>query len=58
MSTLRVFSVVLAAVAVVCMVVAVAGMVTDRHTPRTGYLLRAVAVLCFAGAVALNVAAH
>jgi hypothetical protein len=45
-------------VAVGCMVVATAGMVTGRPSQRTGWLLRAAAVGCFAAAVALNIAAH
>jgi hypothetical protein len=37
---------------------AIAGMVTHRQSAGTGFLLRVLAVVCFAGAVALNVAAH
>lgn len=55
---LRGFAVLLAAVAVGCMIGAIAGMVTDRQSPRTGFALRVAAVACFAGAVALNAAAH
>jgi hypothetical protein len=45
-------------VAVGCMLVATAGMVTGRPSQRAGWLLRAVAVACFAAAVAFNIAAH
>jgi type III secretory pathway component EscS len=55
---LRALSVVLAVAAVGCMVGAIAGMVTHRQSARTGFLIRVVAVLCFAAAVVLNVAAH
>jgi hypothetical protein len=49
---------VLALIAVVFMTVAIAGMVTGRPSDRLGTLVRVAAVICFAGAVALNVAAH
>ncbi len=55
---LRALSVVFATAAVVCMIVAIAGMVTDRQGPWTGWWLRVGAVVCFGIAVALNVAAH
>jgi hypothetical protein len=55
---LHVLSLVLALAAVACMSLAIVGMVTGRPTDRAGWALRAGAVLCFAGAVALNVAAH
>lgn len=55
---MRALSVVLAAVAVVCLIVAIAGMVTGRPGARTGLIIRVVAVACFAGAVALNLAAR
>jgi hypothetical protein len=51
-------AILLAAAAVVCMVLAVAGMVTGRPNDRAGGWLRAAAVVSFAAAVALNVAAH
>jgi hypothetical protein len=44
--------------AIGCMVIATAGMVTGRPSQRTGWLLRAAAVACFGAAVALNIAAH
>jgi hypothetical protein len=47
-----------ALIAVVCMTVAIVGMVTGRPGDRAGMLIRVAAVLCFAAAVALNVAAH
>ena len=55
---LRVLSVLFATAAAGCMVVAIAGMVTGRQSARTGFLLRAGAVVCFGIAVALNAAAH
>ena len=47
-----------ALIAVICMTVAIIGMVTGRPGDRAGLLLRAAAVVCFAIAVVLNVAAH
>ncbi|HWE15393.1 MAG TPA: hypothetical protein VG365_17845 [Solirubrobacteraceae bacterium] len=58
MSVLRIFSLLLALIAVGCMTVAMVGMVTGRPGDRAGWALRAAAVACFGGAVALNVAAH
>lgn len=55
---LHVLAVLFALVAVACMMLAVAGMVTGRPSARMGWLVRALAFLCFAAAVALNVAAH
>jgi hypothetical protein len=55
---LRVLSALLAAVAAICMIVAIAGMVTHNQSPRTGFLLRASALACFGAAVVLNVIAH
>ncbi|MEA2150507.1 MAG: hypothetical protein QOD69_2337 [Solirubrobacteraceae bacterium] len=49
---------VLAFLAVVCLVVAIADMATGRQGGPRGWVLRAAAVACFAGAVALNVLAH
>jgi hypothetical protein len=54
----RALAVVFALVAVVCMIVAIAGMVTGRQGDRAGFLVRAAALLCFVIAVVLNVAAH
>lgn len=51
-------AVVFALVAVACLVLALAGMVTGRPGARIGWLVRVLAVVCFAAAVALNVAAH
>ena len=55
---LRALAVVFAVIAVICMLVAIAGMVTGRPGARVGGLLRLAALLCFAVAVALNVAGH
>jgi len=50
---------VLAAVfALICMTVAIVGMVTGRPGDRAGWLIRVAAVVCFATAVVLNIAAH
>jgi hypothetical protein len=54
----RALAVVFAAVAVVLMVVAIAGMVTGRPSARAGFLIRAAALLCFGAAVALGAASH
>jgi len=51
-------AVALALIAVGCMTVAIAGMVTGRLGARLGWIVRMLAVLCFAAAVVLNVAAH
>ncbi len=55
---LRVLAVLFATVAIVCMIVAIAGMVTERQGPWTGWWLRTAAVVSFAIAVVLNVIAH
>ncbi|MGI8904773.1 MAG: hypothetical protein ACR2IP_14215 [Solirubrobacteraceae bacterium] len=55
---LRVLAAVLALIAVTCMTVAIVGMVTGRPGARMGWLVRVLAVVCFAAAVALNVAGH
>jgi hypothetical protein len=47
-----------ALVAVICMTVAIVGMVTGRPGDRAGVFIRIAAVVCFAAAVALNIAAH
>jgi hypothetical protein len=55
---LRALAIVFALIAVVCLVLATAGMVTGRQSARAGTLIRLAAVVSFAIAVALNVAAH
>jgi hypothetical protein len=55
---MRAVAAVLALFAVILMVVAIAGMVTGRPGDRAGWLIRVLALLCFGGAVALNVVAH
>jgi hypothetical protein len=55
---LRVLAAVFALVAVVCMTLAIVGMATGRPGDRAGWIIRVVAVLCFATAVVLNAAAH
>jgi hypothetical protein len=54
----RVIAAVLALFAVIFMVVAIGGMVTGRPGDKAGWVIRFLALLCFAGAVALNAAAH
>jgi hypothetical protein len=55
---LRVLAAVFALVAVVCMTVAIVGMVTGRPGDRAGVFIRIAAVLSFVTAVVLNIAAH
>jgi hypothetical protein len=55
---LRVLAAVFALIAVALMSLAIVGMVTGRPGDRAGFAIRAAAVLSFAAAVALNVAAH
>jgi hypothetical protein len=55
---LHALAVVFALVAVAFMILAIAGMVTGRASARMGWLVRVLAVLCFAATVVLNVAAH
>jgi hypothetical protein len=55
---LHVLSILFALVAVVCMVVAIAWMVTGRPGARAGVLIRVAALACFVIAVVLNVVAH
>ncbi len=47
-----------ALIALLCLIAAVAGMVTGRIGARAGGVIRAAALLCFVAAVVLNVAAH
>ena len=55
---MRALAAVFALVAVVCMTVAIVGMVTGRPGDRAGTLIRVIAVLCFVTAVVLNIASH
>ncbi len=55
---MRVAAALLALVAVCCMTLAIVGMVTGRPSDRAGFAIRALALLCFALAVVLNVIAH
>ena len=55
---MRVLAALLALVAVACMMLAIVGMVTGRPGDRAGFFLRAGALLCFGGAVALTVASR
>ncbi|MGZ4183878.1 MAG: hypothetical protein ACXVUE_05065 [Solirubrobacteraceae bacterium] len=55
---MRVAAVLFALVAVVCLIVAVAGMATGRMDARRGTAIRVVALVSFAIAVVLNVVSH
>ncbi|MBV9197678.1 MAG: hypothetical protein JO168_26380 [Solirubrobacterales bacterium] len=55
---MRVAAAILALVAVGCMTLAIVGMVTGRPGDRAGVWIRVLALVCFAGAVALNLAAR
>jgi uncharacterized membrane protein len=54
----RIAAVLFALVAVVCLVVAIAGMATGRMDARRGTTIRIVALVSFAIAVVLNVISH
>lgn len=58
MSELKLIALLLTLAAVGCMSLALVGMVTGHPGDRTGWALRAAAVVCFGAAVAANVAAH
>jgi hypothetical protein len=55
---MRVLAILFAVVAVVLMIVAIAGMVTGRHGDRAGLAIRAGALLAFVAAVVLNIASR
>lgn len=55
---MRILAALLALAAVVLMIVAIAGMVTGRPGDRAGVVIRALALVCFVAAVALNLAAR
>ena len=55
---MRALAAVFALIAVVCMTLAIVGMVTGRPSDRAGVFLRMGALATFAIAVALDVAAH
>ena len=55
---MRVLAAAFALVAVICMTLAIVGMVTGRPGDRAGAVIRIIAVLCFVTAVVLNIAAH
>jgi len=55
---MRVAAAILALIAVGFMTLAIVGMVTGRPGDRLGVAIRVAALICFAGAVALNAAAH
>jgi hypothetical protein len=51
---LHALAVVFAVLAVALMILAIAGMVTGRPSARMGWVVRVLALLCFAAAVALG----
>jgi hypothetical protein len=55
---LRALAVGFAVIAVACMVAATVGMAIGNQSARTGWIVRAVALVCFVTAVILNIAAH
>jgi hypothetical protein len=55
---LHTLAVLFALLAIACLTLAIAGMVTGRPGARIGWVVRVLAVLCFAATVVLNVAAH
>ena len=55
---MRVLAAILVLIAVVLMMVAIAGMVTGRPGDRAGWVVRALALFCFVAAVVLNAVAH
>jgi VIT1/CCC1 family predicted Fe2+/Mn2+ transporter len=54
----RVLAALFALVAVALMSLAIVGMVTGRPSERAGWVVRVLALVCFAIAVVLNVLAH
>jgi hypothetical protein len=55
---MRVLAILFAVVAVILMIVAIAGMVTGRPGDRAGLAIRAGALLAFVAAVVLNIASR
>jgi hypothetical protein len=55
---LKVLAAVFALIAIALLALAIVGMVTKRLTDRQGWMVRAVALACFAVTVILNSAAH
>jgi hypothetical protein len=55
---LHALAIAFAAIAAICIIVAIAGMATGNQSARAGWLVRLLALACFVAAVALNVAAH
>ena len=55
---MRAIAAVFALAAVACMSLAIVGMVTGRPGYRAGWLIRTLALLCFAVAVLLGALAH
>jgi VIT1/CCC1 family predicted Fe2+/Mn2+ transporter len=55
---MRVLAALFALVAVALMSLAIVGMVTGKTSERGGWVVRVLALVCFAIAVVLNVIAH
>jgi hypothetical protein len=55
---LHALAIAFAVLATACIIVAIAGMATGRQSALAGWLVRLLALVCFAAAVVLNVAAH
>lgn len=55
---MRALAVAFAVLAVLLMIVAIAGIVTGRPGDRAGWFVRAAALLCFAATVILNIASR
>jgi hypothetical protein len=54
----RALAVVLALFAVIFMIIAIAGMVSNRESARSGWAVRVLALTLFVAAVVLNVASR
>jgi hypothetical protein len=52
---LHALAIAFAVIAVACIVVAIAGMVTGRQGARAGLFVRLLALVCFIAAVVLNI---
>ena len=55
---MRLVAVLFALIAVICLVIAIAGMATGKMDARRGTAIRVVALVSFAIAVVLNVITH
>jgi hypothetical protein len=55
---MRIIALLLGLVAVMCLIVAIAGMATGKPGDRVGGWLRVIAIVCFAACVIVNTIAH